>query len=43
MIIEKNINGYWVIYETIRGYLMTKVYIGYTKMEAIKMFKQATR
>ena len=39
MIVEKMYNGGWVIYDLIRGYLVTKRFIGYSKKDAIKEFK----
>jgi len=35
-------NGAWRISNIIRGYLVTKTYYGYTKWEAIRLFKAAT-
>ena len=43
MIAERNVNGYWIISDIIDGYLIRRVYIGYTKKEAIKLFKQEIR
>jgi len=40
MTITKNINGYYVISDIVRGHLFTRVYAGYTKCEAIRLFKQ---
>ena len=39
MTIEKNINGYYVITDIINRRLIKKVYGGYTKREAIRLFK----
>jgi len=43
MTIEKNINGYWLITDIINGYFVKKVYGGYTKKEAIQLFKKETK
>jgi hypothetical protein len=39
MSVTKNIRGYWVISEVVDGYLEQRTYIGYTRKEAIAMFK----
>lgn len=43
MIIEKNSEGAWVISETVRGYLVTQRYYGYTKRGAILCFREYVR
>ena len=44
MTIEKDkITGAWKIMDVISGYLVSKVYFGYSKREAIKLFKSETR
>lgn len=40
MIVEKNIYGYWVISDIKNEYRVVKKYMGYTKKEAIKLFKK---
>lgn len=40
MTITKNYAGAWVVSDTIDGYLVTKSYYGYTRAEALAMFKQ---
>ena len=41
MVIETNqVNGALVVYPIINGYLEQQVYIGYSKREAVKAFKQ---
>jgi hypothetical protein len=40
MIVEKNINGYWIISSIIGGYLVIRKYLYYTKKQAIQMFKK---
>ena len=40
MIIEKNMEGAWLVSETIDGYLETKAYYFYTKKQAVKLFKK---
>lgn len=39
MLIEKNIEGAWVITDIVAGYFVTRRYYGYTKREAIQLFK----
>jgi hypothetical protein len=39
MSIRKNHEGAWVVSDIIQGYLVTKRYYGYTKREAISLFK----
>jgi hypothetical protein len=39
MLIEKSLSGYWIISNIIDGYLVTRKYSGYTKKQAIKLFK----
>jgi hypothetical protein len=43
MIIEKNIYGYWVISDLIKGYRIERKYLYYTKKDAIKMFKKEVK
>lgn len=43
MVVERNSEGAYVIYETINGYLVTRRYYFYTKREAIRSFKQEAR
>ena len=43
MSIDKNSEGAWRISDIIDGYLVTRRYYGYTKREAIKLFKEETR
>ena len=41
MIIETNqVNGALVVSAIVNGYLETRVYIGYSKRDAVKAFKQ---
>lgn len=40
MTIEKNLHGAWVVYDIINGYLVHQQYYGYTKKQAIALFKQ---
>jgi hypothetical protein len=35
-----NYNGTWVISDIVDGYLVTRKYMGYTKKEAVDMFKE---
>lgn len=43
MSVEKNYQGGYVISDIIGGYLVTKSYYGYTKREAISLFKKETK
>jgi hypothetical protein len=43
MSIDKTHEGAWRISDIVGGYLVTKRYYGYTKREAIKLFKEETR
>ena len=43
MSIDKNSEGAWRISDVVDGYLVTRRYYGYTKSEAIKLFKEETR
>jgi hypothetical protein len=38
--IEKNYSGAYVISDVVNGYLVTKQYYGYTKREAVALFKK---
>ena len=41
MVIEANrVNGALIVYAIVNGYLEQQMYIGYSKREAIKAFKQ---
>lgn len=40
MTIEKTFQGAWKISAIINGYLVTRQYMGYTKKEAIRLFKE---
>jgi hypothetical protein len=39
MIIERNYQGAWVISDIIGGYRVARSYYGYTKREAIRLFR----
>ena len=41
MTIERNHDGGYVISDIVNGYLVTKRYYGYTKKQAMKMFREA--
>ena len=43
MTITKNKNGYIVISDIVKGYLVEKRYLYYTKQQAIKLFKETTK
>jgi len=40
MTIERNSEGAYVISDIIAGYLVTRRYYGYTKREAVQLFKE---
>lgn len=39
MTVIKNHSGAYVISDIIKGYLVTRVYMGYSKKQAVKLFK----
>lgn len=39
MSIVKNREGAWVVSDIAQGYLVTRVYYGYSKREAVRRFK----
>jgi hypothetical protein len=41
--IEKNSEGAYFISDIVDGYLVTKRYYGFTKREAVRLFKEETR
>jgi hypothetical protein len=41
--IDKNHEGAYVISDIVSGYLVTRRYYGYTKREALRLFKEETR
>lgn len=43
MTVERNYAGAYVISDIVGGYLVTKQYYGYTKREAVRLFKEETR
>ena len=43
MTVTKNIHGNYIISDIINGHLVTMTYIGYTKKQAIKMFREERR
>lgn len=43
MTVERNYEGAWVIYDNVRGYLVTRRYYGYTRREALAMFRREVR
>jgi hypothetical protein len=38
MTIERNHAGAWVISDMVRGYLVTRLYVGYSKRDAVSLF-----
>lgn len=40
MSVERTIQGAWKVSAIVEGYLVTKQYFGYTKREAIALFKE---
>lgn len=43
MSIEKNREGAWIVSDIAGGYLVTRVYYGYTKREAVSLFRAHLR
>ena len=43
MQVNKTINGIIVVSDIINGYFVTEKYIGYTKTQAIKLFKKGAK
>ena len=43
MLIERTHNGMWCISEIVKGVLVTRRYMDYSKREAIQLFKQEVR
>jgi len=44
MNVTRNLNGSWVLNDSeAAGYLVTRVYYGYTKREAIRLFHEYLR
>lgn len=39
MLVERNINGSYSISDVIDGHLVTRTYYGYSKREAIRLFR----
>jgi hypothetical protein len=37
---ERNQYGAWVLYASVNGYLVSRQYMGYTKAESTKLFRQ---
>lgn len=37
------VNGAWIVSDIINGYLVTRRYYGYTKREALQLFRQEGR
>ena len=40
---EKTMQGAWRVSAIVGGYLVSKQYMGYTKKEAVSMFKQENK
>lgn len=40
MIVERNHHGAWVVSDVIRGYRVARTYYGYTKWEAMRLFRE---
>jgi hypothetical protein len=38
-IYRANLSGAWIVSDFIGGYLVTRTYYGYTKAQALRMFK----
>lgn len=43
MTVERNHEGAYVVSDIVRGYLVTKRYYGYTKREAVALFKKENK
>ena len=43
MSIEKNKEGAYVISDIVSGYLVTRSYYGYTKRDAVRLFREHMR
>ena len=44
MIVERVLpSGAWEVYGTVKGYFMSRTYMGYTKREAIRLWKEEAR
>ena len=43
MTAERNVYGAWVVSDIIGGYLVTRVYYGYSKREALRRFRSEVR
>lgn len=42
MTVGKNYEGAWVISDIVDGYLVTRRYYGYSKREAMRLFRRET-
>lgn len=42
MTVGRNYEGAWVISAIVDGYLVTRRYYGYTKREAVRLFRRET-
>ena len=43
VIVERNPYGAWVCSQTVRGFLVTRAFYGYTKTEAMYHFRKALK
>ncbi len=43
MSIERTFQGAWAISDIVRGYLVRRVYFGYSKRTAVQLFKKETQ
>lgn len=43
MLVERTHSGVWCISEIVKGVLVTRRYMGYSKREAIQLFKREVR
>ncbi len=43
MSIERNLSGAWIVSDIVRGYLVRRVYFGYSKRAAVQLFKKETQ
>ena len=43
MTVERTVQGAWRVSQIVDGYLLTRQFFGYTKKEAMQLFKQYTK
>jgi hypothetical protein len=40
--IERSLSGAWIVSDIVRGYLVRRLYFGYSKRTAVQLFKKET-